>query len=826
MTTRIDAVLRDLKWAVRGLRRNPGFTAVALLTLALGLGANTAIYSVVHATLFRAPPVQEPDELVAVYTTSRRGFPRSSTSWLDFVDYRDQATLLEDLAATAVAPASLGDEARGARFVTVEAVSGNFFSLLGIDAWVGRPIGPDDDTYAAGRQVVVLSHELWSGHFGADPTLVGGTVRLNGTPFEVIGIMPPEYVGLRLDTRPDVWVPFHSIDVVRSQTDILARLEARGARWMAMSVGRMRDGATVEQVRDQFVQISEGLKQAFPDERGPRDTTVDALGSYALPNGAEADVSQLVWVLLGTVGVTLLLACANLANLLLARATSRKREIGVRLALGAERGHLIRQLLMESTLLSTVGGAIGLTFAVGLVRLLSGFELPGGVSIATLDAGLNGPVLLFTAVASVLTGVLFGIVPTLQASRPDLVETLKGDRPTSAGGGGRGVRRALVAVQVGLCTVLLIGSVLFVQTLREGMAHDLGFESDRVALARFNLGLLNYEPAEATGLLDDLQARLSARPGVVSATATSRIPLVPGGARGFFFTVPGYDPAPDEELRLDAVAVGVDYFPTLGIPLLEGRAPESSDISAEEPVVVINREMAEHYWPDVSPIGRTVDVFGTQVRVIGGAGNVTWSGLADDPTNFVYVPLGLVPDWAAGFVSVAVRTDGPAEGALGTLRTEIAALEPEASITELVTYGDQVADVLSAQQMGAALLTGFGLLAILLATLGIGGVVAFTVNEQRREIGIRLALGAERGRVMRLVARGMLLPVGAGLVVGILVARSLSASVESFLFGVTGTDLWTYATVAVSLLGIALIAALLPARRATRVDPLEVLNSD
>lgn len=818
---------RDLKYAVRSLRRSPGFTLVALVTLALGLGANTAMYSLVQATLFTPPPVRDAHELVGVYTTSRRGFPRSSTSYPDFLDYRTEATLLEDLAGTSALPASLGDDERGTRFVSLLAVTGNYFDVLGIDAHRGRLLAPQDDGLRAGESVVVLSHDLWASHFLADPDVVGSTIRLNGSPFTVVGVTKPEFSGLRLDFRPDAWLPMQSAAKLGSgameRPDIW---ESRTDRWMGMSVGRMVEGATVEQVSAQFFQISEGLKMEWGPERGPRDTTIDPLATYALPNGSESQVTQFVWLLLGVVGFTLLLACANLANLLLARATSRSREVAVRLAMGAKRSHLVRQLLTENLLLSVGGGLLGLAVATALLNLLGAFQLPGGVAIESLSPGLDRPVLLFTIAVSLLTGIVFGAAPMLQTGNPNLVRTLKGGGVGGSAQGGNRLRKGLVATQVALCLVLMIGSGLFVRTLREGMSADLGFDPTGVSLARVNLGLLNYETADGISFLDELRSRLQARPEITAVSASSRVPLQDGGARGFFIEVPGYEPAPDEEMRIDLVGASAGYFESLSLPILEGRGIAESDVAGGQEIVVVSRSMASKYWPDESPLGRVILLSGSQLTVVGVAEDVSWQTLSDEPTNFVYFPLAMTANWSTGFITVAVRTSGDPQAALGTLRSEIVALEPDAPITFLLTMEDQVRNVLSAQEMGAVLLSGFGLLALLLATLGIAGVVTFTVNQDRKNIGIRIALGAESSSVVRHVARGLAVPVGLGITAGVVGAALLTRSFESFLFGVSPTDFGTYAGVTGTLLLVTIAAALVPARKASRVDPAEVLKAE
>lgn len=822
----LQSALRDARNGARGLIRAPGFTLVALATLALGLGANTAVYSLVNAALFRAPPVDRPDELIALYTTSRRGFPRSATSYPDFLDYRERGTTLEDLAATSTLPASLGHDERGSRFLSIQVVTGNYFGLLGAPVLHGRGLSEGDDVTGAGSPVAVLSHDLWQEHFLGDEGVVGTDVRLNGVPFTVVGIARHDFRGLELSFQPDAWIPMQAAP--RLGQGSIARpdiWEDRGSRWMGMSVGRRVDGATTDAVRDQFTRISEDMKAEYGDLRGPRNTTVDPLDSYALPNGAEEHMSRLVWLLLGVVGFTLLLACANLANLLLARGTIRAKDLSVRAALGARRRDLVRQLLVENVLVAAVGGVLGMAVALAILRTAGPLSLPGGLTIGDLNPVLDGSVLVYTALVTLLTAVLFGLLPALNATRTDLQQVLR-DGGRGASGRGHRMRKSLVAVQVALCLLLLIASGLFVATIRNGMAHDPGFRPSGLALARFNLGLLNYEPPEAQALLTTLTERVAARPGVTGASYATRVPLLPGGAAGFFFEVPGYQPRQDEELRVDLVGIGPNYFETLGVPLLAGSTPGPDAGPNGPPQVVISRTMAETYWADASPVGRTVVVGGEEVTVIGVVGDVSWQGLDDEPTNFLYVPLSSMQDRAAGFVTLAVRSMGDPSEALALVRTELTALEPDAPITVLSTMEGQIGQVLSAQQTGAAFLTGFGALALLLSVLGIGGVVAYVVQQRRRDIGIRMALGANGRSVLAQSTLDMALPILVGTVAGILASLLLTRTIEGFLFGVTATDAGTYVSTTVVFLVVAVCAAALPARRATRVNPVEVLTGD
>ncbi len=786
----MSSLMQDLRYAVRTLAAKPGFTLVALLTLALGIGANTAIFSLVHATLFRAPPVQDPDRLAAVFTTSRRGFPRASSSYPDYLDYRDRSTHFVDMAATNYLPASLGGDGGDAIFVTVESVTGNYFELLGVTPARGRVLQPQDDILRSGAAVAVLRHDFWEDRFLSDPDIVGQTIRLNGLAFEVVGVAREGFKGMRLDAEPQIWLPQQAASALGVGSSSRETVwEERGNRWMDMLLARLRPESTIEQARAELLAVSDQLAEEDPDARGPRSVTVDALPGYLLPNGSEAQMQGFVWLLVGVTGFTLLLACANLANLLLARASARKREIGVRLAIGAGRGRLVRQLLTESAVLALAGAGGGVFLADLLIKLLGVFQLPGSVTIASLDIGLDGRLLLFALGISVVTSLLFGLVPAIQATRPELVHALKGDSVRDGTSGSDRLRKGLIAVQVATCVVLLVGSGLFLRTLRQGLDVDLGVDTEGVALARFSLSLLQYEPNDAMVFAEELLVRARRLPGVDAASLSTRVPLQNGGAMGFFAEVDGYERAEDEELRVDMVFTSTGYFESLGLPLSSGRGFRPSDDASGLGVVVVNQAMADRYWPNGEAVGGSVRFGDNVMQVVGVAADATWNGLADDATNYVYAPLAQSPDRAAqSFLTLAIHTTGHPDDLLPIMRAEIQGLEPELPIQTLATMEGFLNRVLMPQRMGAALLSGFGLLALILAAVGIAGVVAFSVNQKQKDIGVRIALGASGLEVVGMLVATMARPVGLGLVVGLIAARALTGTVQGFMFRVSPTE--------------------------------------
>jgi len=825
----------DLRYAGRFLVSNRLFTAVAVATLALGIGATTAIYSLLDAALLRSPGVDDPGSVVALYTTCRLGAPRCSSSYPDYLDYRDRTESLADLAATTQYTVSLGDEARGSRLVETELVTGNFFALLGVPPAMGRVLQPADDPRGAGAPVAVLAHGFWRDHFGGAPDIVGQIVRLNDRPFEVVGVAPEAFDGLALGGAPDLWVPFQTIGPLIPP--LFGREEIfdqRGSRWIGRLVGRLAPGATPEQARAELLALSESLREEDPAARGPRSITLDALGRYLVPAGSEESLPQFVWLLMGVVGVTLVLACANLANLMLARAATRGTEMGVRVAIGAGRQRLVRQLLAESLLLSALGGAAGLLVARALLAALGSFELPGGVAIGALEAGLDSRVLAIAAGLSALTAVLCGLAPALHATRPDIVGALKSGRSPEGRGGGGCLRRALVAVQVALCVVLLVGSGLFVRALDSALAADLGFEADNVALVRFDLTLIGYVGEQRLAFSEELRRWVGDQPGVRSVALATQVPIAGGDGIGRFADVDDHERAPDDELRIDVVYVTPEYFETLGIPMVAGRELSEADIVGATEVVVVNREMAERYWPPNEAVGGVVRYrnalpggapLDSPMQVVGVAEDVHWDELVEEPTNYIFVPVAQSPDMA-GRLTLAARTDGDPGRLLEAIRAQVSAMEPRLSLDLATTMDGALGDLLMPQRMGALLLSAFALLALLLAAVGIAGVVSYTVGQQRRAIGIRMALGARRNQVVGLVLRGMATPLSIGLVSGLTAAIVLDGALERFLYGVAPGDVPTYAGIAAGLVVVALAATLLPARAATRIDPVEVLNAE
>ena len=829
-------LLQDIRYAIRSFIKNPGFASVVVVTLALGIGANTAIFTLVDAVLLRPLPVHEPGELADVWTSCRRGFLYCSSSYPDFLDYRDRNRSFADLAAFGGTELTLSDANR-ARLAGTLLVTGNYFTLLGVPAIHGRTILPSDNQLGNAAAVIVLSHRVWVNDFGQDPAVVGSNVRLNGTPFTIIGVAPKNFRGTRLSQSPDIWIPMAMLPVVTAGppsngerlTNEENYLVSRNTRWISGVIGRLGEGVTIEQARADMISVSNQLQEEYPRRSG-RTITTEATRTFTLPAASTGgDIARFVTLLMVVVSATLLIACANIANLLLARATARRREIGVRIALGAGRGRLVRQLLTESVILSATGALVGLAVASTALSFLSGFALPGFVSIASLELTMDGRVLAFTGAIALFTGILFGIAPAIQTTNPNLTAALKEE---SSDGRFRSImktRGILLSFQTALALVLLIGAGLFVRSLQNGLDADVGFETRDLAIANFDLSMQHYTEPEAAQFLSDLTERARALPSVTRVSSSVYPPLARSGS-GFIIFVNGYVPAEGEELRIEANWVGAEYFTTMGIPLVNGRDITEQDRVGAQRVAVINETMARRWWPGEDPVGRTFrmqwDGNGPEVLIVGLAKDVTY-GLAGNPEPFIYYPIQQYMDRAlAQTINLLVATAGSPTSLLPVLRQHLRELDASLAIPELETLHNRFADFLMPQRMGTTLLSALGGLTVLLAVIGISGVVGYAVNQRRREIGIRIALGAARSHVLRVIVRGALIPVGLGLGVGLIVAFGVTRLISNFMFGIAPTDPLTFVIVPLALASVALAAAYIPARRATSINPTEALRSE
>jgi predicted permease len=812
----------DLRYGLRMLAKSPAFTIIAAFSLALGIGANTAIFSMVNVILLRPVPVSEPDRLVSVFMLDERNPGNLPFSHLNYKDVRDQNQVFSGVAAFTFAQLNWS-HATESEQIAAQVVSGNYFSLLGVEPALGRAFMPEEDEKPT--PVVVVSHGFWERSLGSDPAIVGRTLTLNRTPFTVVGVGRRGFTGTLLGGGPSVWVPMSMHHVVQPNFNWYE--QRRGL--FLFAVGRLAPNVSVDQASANLKTVFAQLAQAYPnDNKGRSAGAVPLLQARLNPQGIDGDgggVVQISMILMTVVGIVLLIACANIANLLLARANKRRREIAVRLALGANRARLVRQLLTESTLLSLFGAALGLLLAQWLLGALIGADLPLPLPVGE-EVSLDGRVLAFTAALAIATGVLFGLAPALQASRADVVPVLKNENvPSGDGRRGRvlGLRQILVVVQIALSLVSLVAAGLFVRSLQGSHRIDPGFETSGVLVMNFNLGREGYTPERGQGFYREIAERVSTLPGVRRAAVAQSAPL-DGGLRRSVMPE-GADTTTQDRILVQVNSVSPGYLDAMGIPLERGRDFTDTDEEGTPKVVIVNETMAARFWPGEDATGKRFKFFGDDdfTTVIGIARDAKYNAVAEDPTPFIYQPLRQNYSPAA---VLHVRAAGAA-GLAAAVRREVQQLDPTLSVFDVRTLEDQVSDSLGPLRINVILLSIFGLLALVLASVGLYGVASYSVTQRTREIGVRMALGAPSSTVLRLVlVRGLVL-VAVGLATGVAVAFVLSVLIPAdLLTNVGARDPLTFAATSALLGGVALIASFIPAWRATRIDPLVALRTD
>jgi putative ABC transport system permease protein len=802
---RLGAVAQDVRHAGRRLLRAPGFTLVAVLTLALGIGANSAMFSVVNAVLLRPLPLEEPERLVRLFTVERAP---TEVSGPDFMDFRAQARMLE-LAAMERESRTLTGAGEAER-VRVGVVTPGFFELLRASPVLGRTFA-EEEMEPGRHRVAVLSHGFWRQRFDADPGVVGRTVRLDGEEHEVVGVAPP---GFDYPDERALWVP-----VVREG------MFATSRRAVYLTVlGRLREGVTLERAEAEVGTIAARLEEAYPESNTGVGATLRPLREVVV-----GDTRRPLLVLLGAVGFVLLIACANVANLVLARAATREGEFAVRMALGAGKGRLVRHLLTESLLLGALGGAVGLLLAVGGTRLLVALGPEGIPRVETV--GVDATVLAFTAGVALLTGVLFGLAPALQVRRASLGTLLRGGGRGAAGGRGNRVRAGLIVAETALAVVLLVGAGLLLRSFTGLVRVDPGIRSEGVLAFGLALPEARYaEEHRVRAFHADLLERLESIPGVGGAGSVLVLPLS-GTSVSLGFAVAGRDPLPAGQRQTMQMRIASEgYFPAVGIPLVRGRSFTAQDREGSPPVVVLNEAAVRRFFPGEEPLGQRIllgwvrDSVPIGGEVVGIVGDVRHFGPGEEPPPEIYLPLSQVPNPA---MNVVVRTTAADPLALaGAIRAELRALDPELAPGEIRPLDRVVSERVAQPRLYALLLSLFAAVALVLAAVGIFGVMSYSVAQRTREIGIRMALGAAAPAVQRLVVGRALLLTLAGLGLGTLGALALTRLLEGQLYGVAAADPATFLAAAALLAGVALLAGYLPARRATRVDPLVALRSE
>ena len=814
---------QDLRYSMRGLFKNPGFTVVAIIALALGTGANTAIFSVVNAILLRPLAYGHPQQLVIVWgTNARSGLVRDGLSLPNLMDYRQQTSKLAEIAAYSQEDFNIS---RGGDPIHVQGalVTANYFTTLGVEARHGRTFAEGEDQSKA-PPVVVLSDALWKRQFGGDPGILDQSIQLNGGTFTVIGILPPGFQPV--NPGDELWAPLavDSGDRLRTPSVVTPeQMKIRSLRFL-YSFGRLTPTATVEQAQAEMGAVASRFEQQYP-----KDNAAIGINIVSMQKQIVGDVRPALIVLLAAVGAVLLIACVNVANLLLARAASRQKEISIRIALGASRGRIVRKLLTESVVLGLGGGLAGLGLAYAGLRLLVALNPPNIPRLAEIDVDLR--VLGFTLGVSVLTGLIFGLVPALQSSRPDLNEALKeGSRGSSAGRGRQRLRSALVVVEMVLTTMLLIVAGLMIRSFATLQKVDPGFKASHVLSLWVNLPATKYsEDKQVLSFYDRLFARLQTLPGVESASGVTSLPLTTTMMASYRFIVEGRTPAtPNERLQGAFRGIHHSYFQTMKIALKSGRTFTEADSENSPPVVIINESLKKSFWPDEEAVGKRLTIPGIAPvprEIVGVVSDVKHASLDGESGWEIYLPYQQKP---MTIMSLVLRTPGEPAGIAPSVRQAILEIDPGQPVYDVRSMDEVVGASLSGPRVYAVLLGVFAAVALALAAVGIYGVMNHSVTQRVHEIGIRLALGAEPRDILRMVVgQGLLLAV-IGVVLGIAAALLLSYTASRFiaelLFAVGVRDLATFAVVPVVLTLIALLSVYIPARRATRVDPMIALR--
>lgn len=812
-------LLQDIRYGFRSLLKRPAFTLIAIASLAFGIGANTAIFSLFNTVLLRSLIVDKPEEIVAVSMRGKND-AISAFSYPNYKDLRDRNDVLSGLLAYRFVPLSFSRGTQNERIWGYE-VSGNYFEVLGVNAFRGRTFLPDEDQGRSANPVIVISYNCWQSRFGGDPNVLGTDVLINNRPFKVIGITPPDFKGTEFIYTPEIWL---TISMIEWAEPGATWLDDRGSGNFFL-IGRMKSGTGATQAESSLNLLAQQLAAEYPNTNEGQTIRVGPAG-FIIPDLRGAVVS-FTWILMIAVVLVLLITCANLAGLLLARATERRREIAIRLAMGARRVQLIRQLLTENILLSFTGGVLGLFLAVWMINLLLTFKPPIDFPLA-IDVALDWRVLSFSLVISIVTGAIFGLAPALQATRPELVPALK---DTAAQGGHRRsrLRSVLVVLQIALSLVVLIGGGLVLRTLQQLQTMNPGFDPRNALMMSFDIGLQGYDRARGEQFYRQIVERVESLPGARSAVVTSYIPLSLNYNSNTIF-IEGQPAERGANVPTAMVGqVGPKYFHTLGTPLLEGREFDARDTETSERVVIVNETFVRRLMPflksNAEAIGRRIsfDQQGPFIQIVGVAQAGRYFNIAEDPRAFIWRPIFQSYNNSGILV---VRTEGDPASIIGAVRNEVRALDPTLPVFEVKTLTDHLKLAFFPPRVAATVLSVFGAVALMLAAMGIYGITSYAVAQRTREIGIRMALGAQLKDVLKLVLSHGIKLTAIGVSCGLIGAYIVTRAITSLLYGVSATDPLTFTLVALILTAVAVIACYIPARRATRVDPLVALRDE
>ncbi len=826
----LESIRSDVRYAFRWLRRSPVFTLVAILSFAVGIGFNTALFTLVDAILFRPLPVARPDRLVDVFTSSQEIDAYATSSYPDYLDVRAQNDVFEDMLAfsPAIAAVNLPDRSR---LAMGEIVSGNYFQLLGLKSAVGRGLLPDDDRAGAPR-VLVISYRLWRREFAGDRSAIGQTMRLHNQQYTIVGVAPASFTGMVPLLAPEIWLPIAHmddvepggiIDIAPSPTGN-TNLERRGYRWLFMK-GRLRAGATASGASANLHVIATRLQQANPETNKQRDLNALPTNDVHIHPVADRAVRPIAAGLMVAVVLMLVIACANVASMLLARASARSREIGIRLAIGAGRGRLIQQLLTESLVMAALGAAAGVALAWVLVRAAVNVRLPIPIPLS-FALQFDSRVLIFTAAVTVAAALVAGVIPALSATRPNVVADLKGELASARAGGRRwSLRDGLVAAQIAVTLVLLVSAGLLTRSLVSAEGTRVGFHRQGLAIVSADMNMIGYDDAKTQAFFERALARVRALPGVEAAAVAERLPFSINYSRNTIF-LPDRDGPNDHGLNLDVTTAAPEYFATIGVPILQGRNFNTADTPTSPEVAIVNEAMARKFWPGQNAVGRRFRprrFDGVDYEIVGVCADYKVNTMGEPPTPYIHYAASQHPGRAG---TIVARTGGDAAALVGVVRRELAGLEPHIVFLDSQTMDAQVGATLLPARAGAIGVGAVGIVAMLLAAIGLYGVIAYAVARRTREIGIRMALGAHPGAVLALIMRQGLGVAAAGLAAGTLLAFGAAKAIAGALYGVSAVDPVAWAAAVFVLLASAALANLVPARRAARVDPSYALRSE
>jgi macrolide transport system ATP-binding/permease protein len=824
----MDRFFQDIRFALRMLAKTPTFTIVAVLTLALGIGANTAIFTLVNAIFFHALPVSNPERLMSIFTTDQRNRGAFGGGLANFLpvsypngsDIQRQAQSFSGVMIQTGGPVSMTVNGQPEQFFA-QVVSGNYFDVLGVQAAQGRTFRPEEDSQPGAGPVIVLNHGFWERKFASNPNVVGQTVLLNGQGFTVIGVAPRGFQGTAVLGGPDMWVPLSMHDQILAGFTKQNFNERRFLGFFA--VGRLKEGVTQAQASAELQAIGANLQHEFPVPNRDRSFVAMPLLQSTINPNLRSLFARAGQLMMTVVGLVLLIACANIANLLLARASGRRREISIRLAVGATRGRIIAQLITEAIVLAIAGGVLGIGLAVIARNLLWKFR-PAFLQQAAIDLSLDSHVLVFTSVIAILTGLIFGLIPALQASHPHLISELKERAGDDAPTGRRfSIRNAFIVAQVALSLIALIGAGLFLISLSNAQKIDSGFDTANLAMLSFDVGSLNYDPARAREFQRRALEAAQSVPGVKTATMANVVPLFNGGFARSVFPEGSEGSTTRNGILTQLGVVAADYLQTMGIPLLRGQNFDSSVREDSPKVAIINEAAAKRFWPNEDPIGKRFKFFGEKdfVQVIGVARDSKYNSLGEEPTSYMYVPLIQNPSTG---VTLFFRSNGDPKPVIPSVRAQVQALDRNLPLTNVWPIGEVIDQALFNARFGAALLAVFAGLAVLLCAVGIYGVVGYTVGQRIREFGIRLALGAQPKDVVLMVIRQSARTLAIGLVAGLIAAFVLARLIVDLLYGVGATEPLAFTAMALMLAAIGLLASYIPARHAAAVDPMKALH--